>query len=494
MTGTTPAPSLERRLGSALLWLYITQYSGKLLVFASIAILARVLAPEDFALVALVLAMLVFADSLEVGVGSAIIYFDRAETERTASAAFTLHVATSIVATAAFWVGAPVLADLWGDDQLTWIVRILSLHLVLRALGQTHENLLRRDLDFRSRMVPEFVSGLLKGTGSVALALAGAGVWSLVIGQLLGSTARTALLWAMVPFRPRLDFGRDGKARRLLGYGAPLLVSAIISNVATNVDYLVVGNVLGLTALGFYVIAYRIPQLIFNEALAQIHIALFPYYSRSREEGGDTASRYLLTVRLVALVIAPVLVILTVLAGPTIRVVFGPGWEEAAAILPGLAVGCAFFSIGGLSGDLFKAQGRPYILTVMVAALVVVWVPALLVVAPHGTVAVAWTFAACAGLWAAGYWTWARALLGAGYAAHARAVVPAVVAGAAAAGVAHLVGLTLPDVAALAVGIPLVVGVWLAVATGLSPEVRAMVTGIRRRAARAVVTGDVGAA
>jgi O-antigen/teichoic acid export membrane protein len=488
------SPGLERRLGSALMWLYITAYSGKLLVFASVAILARVLTPEDFALVAIVLAMLVFADGLEVGVGSAIIYFDREEVERTRDAAFTLHVLTSMVAVVGFWLTAPLLADVSGDDRLEWIIRLLSLHLLLRALGQTHENLLRRDLDFRSRMVPEFFSGLLKGVSSIVLALGGAGVWALVFGQLIGSFVRTTLLWVMVPFRPRFDLGRDGKARRLLGYGAPLLLSGLIANVATNIDYLVVGNVLGLTALGYYTIAYRIPRLVFAETLSQLHVALFPFYSRSREEGADTGALYLASVRVVGLVVAPIVVVLTVLAGPTIAVFFGDGWSQAALIMPGLAIGSAILSVGGLSGDLFKAQGRPLVLPAMVLVFLTGWLPALIVLTPRGADVVSWAFAGSAALWCAGYWTCARRFLATGYLAHLRALGPALLAIALAVPLAAGIDAALPDAAALALGVPVVFAVGGGVAYLLSDEVRRIVRVVRRRGRPAPAPADVGVA
>lgn len=479
---TPPQPRLERRLGSALLWLYVTQYSGKLLVFVSVAILARLLSPDDFALVAIALALIVFVDSLEVGVGSALIYLDRGDARDSANTAFTLHLLTAIVAAAGFNIAAPWVADLFGEPRLEWIVRLMSLNLVLRALGQTHENLLRRELDFRSRLVPELGSGMTKGLSSVGLALGGAGVWALVFGQLLGSLVRTILLWVKVPFRPRLDIGRGGRAKRLLSYGLPLMGGAIIESVAINADYLVIGNVLGVTVLGFYVIAYRIPQLVFEEALGQIHHALFPFYSRSREDGGDTGGRYFTTVRLVSLVTVPLVVPLTVLAEPAVRVVFGTEWGPSADILPGLAIGATLLSVGGLSGDLFKAQGRQYVVPLMTLAFACLWIPALILIAPYGAPAVAWAYAAGGVLWTAGYWTCARRMLGTGYRFHVRAVTPALAAGACAVAVSFAVRLLIGGPASLFIGVALILVTWVAVGVALSPEARGLMDAARRRA------------
>lgn len=485
MSEAESPPKLERRLGSALLWLYITQYSGKLLVFVSVAILARLLTPDDFALVAISLALIVFIDSLEVGVGSALIYYDRGEARDAANTAFTLHLLMAVVAAAAFAIAAPGIAGLYGDDRLEWVIRLLALNLVLRALGQTHENLLRRDLEFRKRLVPELGSGMSKGISSVVLALAGAGVWALVVGQLIGSAVRAVLLWVKVPFRPRFDIGRGGRAKRLLAYGLPLLANAVLASIAMNADYLVIGGVLGVTALGFYVIAYRIPQLVFEEAFGQIHHALFPYYSRSREEGQDTGTRYFMTVRIVSLLAVPFLIPLTVLAEPAIRVVFGPRWDESAAILPGLALGGALLAIGGLSGDLFKAQGRQHILPMMSLAFVVTWIPLLIYIAPRGTESVAWAWAATSLAWLVGYWFCARRVLGIGLRVHVRAVTPALISGAIAASAALVALHTLPGTAALLIGTGAVGILWVATIPALDADARRLVLGFLRRRASA---------
>lgn len=483
MSSAEDPPRLERRLGSALGWLYITRYSGKLLVFLSVVILARLLSPDDFALVAIALALIVMVDTLEVGVGSALIYFDRAEAEASASTAFTLHLLVNAVAAAVFVATAPLIADLYDDQRLVWVMRLLALNLVLRALGQTHENLLKRDLEFRKRLVPELGSGMSKGVASVALAFGGAGVWALVVGQLIGSAVRSALLWMKVPFRPRFDLGRGGRARRLLAYGLPLLIHAIIGTAALNADYLIIGSAVGVTALGFYVIAQRIPQLIFQDAFAQIHHALFPFYSRSREAGEDTEGRYFVTVRLVSLLLVPFLVPLTILAGPAIAVVFGPQWEASAPILPGLALGGALIAMCGLSGDLFKAAGRQGVLPWLTVGYAVVWIPTLLLIAPYGTVTVAWTWAGACLAWGLSYWLIARRVLGISLAFHLRAVTPAVIAGAGASAAAWLALVTLPETAALFLGTAGAGVVWAVLAMATAPQARAPARMLRRRLA-----------
>jgi PST family polysaccharide transporter len=486
--GPEAAPAAAKgRLGSALFWLYLSSYGGKLLVFVSVLILARVLSPQDFALVALVLAILAFIDIVDVGVGGALIWLDRDEAERSRSVVFTLNIVVVSALIVVLNLLAPWIAQLAnGDPRTTDVLRLLSLSVFVRALGQTHDALLARDLDFRRRLVPDLIGGLVKGGASVILALTGAGVWSLVFGQLAGTLARTLLLWLCVPFRPRLEFGLDGRARRLMAYGGPVIATAIIANGAASIDYILVGKYLGLLALGYYVIAFRLPELIVLQALANIHTVLFPYYSRAREEGARLDLRYLTTLRIASLVVAPIPAMLTALATPVVLVVFGSQWEPAAGVMPGIALGMTLLVIGGIPGDLFKAQGKPWIQLILASAYLCAWIPGIVVLAPHGIDAVAWLFAALAALQGIGSWAFATRVLGQSWRLQWAAIAPAAAAGTIAGAVAYLATLSLGPLAALLVGVPIL---WLAYGgcvLALDPQTRALARRLVRRSAPVV--------
>lgn len=475
MSGATETPPAKGRLGSALFWLYLSSYGGKLLVFVSVLILARVLSPEDFALVALVLAILAFIDIVDVGVGGALIWLDRDEAERSRSVVFTLNLVVVSALIVVLNLLAPWIADLaHGDPRTTDVLRLLSLSVLVRALGQTHDALLARDLDFRRRLVPDLLGGLVKGGASVVLALAGAGVWSLVFGQLAGTTVRTVLLWVFVPFRPRIEFGFDGRARRLMQYGAPVIATAIIANGAASIDYILVGKYLGLLALGFYVIAFRLPELIILQALANIHTVLFPFYARAREDGDALDARYLTTLRIAALVVAPIPAALTALSLPIILVVFGSTWEPAAGVMPGIAIGMALLVIGGIPGDLFKAQGKPWIQLILASAYLALWIPGIVVLAPYGIDEVAWLFAALAALQGIGSWAFATRVLGQSWKGQGAAIAPALAGATIAGAVAYLTTLSLAAPAALLIGLPVLGVVYAFCVVALDPPSRAL--------------------
>lgn len=465
---------LGRRLRSALVWLYAAQYSGKLLFFVATLILARLLVPSDFALVALVLALIAFLGTSDLGIGQALIWLDRKEAEACRSPVFTLHLIGATALAGLINLLAPLVGTIIEDGRAELAIRLLAIQLILGALGTTHENLLRRELDFRRRFWPDFGGGLVKGVVAVTLALAGAGVWSLVAGQLVGTAARTAFLWAVVPFRPRLSLDFGGRARKLLGFGIPLSLDIILFQLVINVDYVIIGQMIGLTALGYYVIAFRIPELVLHGTLNTLSAAIFPYYARARELGDDVRTRYLGTLRVTALVAAPFVAAIAGLAAPLILLLFGDQWGPAAALMPGLALLLAVDSLAGLAGDIYKAYGRTWLLAGLEGARLILLVPGL-ILAAHlgGIVAVAWFQAGYMGVVALAKLAVASRVLRMPFWPQLGALAPALAAGTAAGLAGFALTRTMAPLPGVFIGLPVVFLVFGVLCWLLVPEVRA---------------------
>lgn len=480
--------SLQRRLRSGLIWGFAGRYTGKLMVFLATLVLARVLGPEDFALVALALAILLFLDVANLGVGSTLIWMDKEEADRSRSAAFTLHLTTTIVVVAAIWVFAGPLAAVLSDDpRAPWVIRLLSLSLVLGAAGYIQYTVLERDMDFRRAFRADLAGGLAKGVVSVILALAGGGVWSLVIGQLAGAAITSVALCMIVRFRPRFDLGRGGTAKRLLGYGWHFVVIGLLSSVILNSDYVIVGKVLGLTALGYYVIAFRIPELVLRGVLSTAFTIFFPYYARARELGDDMSGRYIQTLGVVCMVGAPMTAILCGLSTPLIVTLFGAKWEPAAILMPAIAIYGLLDVLGGIAGDIYKATGRPGILTSIGSVRAVVLVAGLSAAAHISIVWVAWFQVALVVAVAVASFTIASRLIpDASLALHGKALAPGLIGGTVAALAGLATGAALPTLAALLVGVPVVLAVYGAFLMTFVPSLRTLVTSAWRRGLRQV--------
>src|SRR5262245_15679419 len=230
--------------------------SQKGLVFISTLVLARLLDPADFGVVAFALAITAYLSRLvDGGMNAALVQRRDANDPRVYSTVFWLANGSALVLFAVCWVIAPYVADLGGNPDITSVFRALAAVFVIASLGAARVALLQHSLSFKKLAVPQVVGGLGKGIISIALAFAGAGVWSLVGGQLAGALIGLIVLWIVSPWRPHLVVDRR-HLRSLLAFGFGVTAVGVVAEGVINVDYLIVGARLGETALGFYYLAF----------------------------------------------------------------------------------------------------------------------------------------------------------------------------------------------------------------------------------------------
>lgn len=369
-------------------WNYSAFALGKALVFLSTILLARLLVPQDFGLVALGLMVLGFLETLgDLGVGPALIY--RAEDpERASSVAFGINVVMGSVLTAGVVLGAPLAADFFREPRLVPVLQVLALSVLLTALRNVHASRLNKELAFRRRFVPEIARTAAKGVGSVVLAWLGFGVWSLVWGQLAGEVTATLLYWWAARWRPRLAFDRT-IARALLGYGGQIVLLKIIAATLSNIDYLIIGRRLDAVALGFYVMAFRIPELVIVSLCRIASQVLFPAYARLQSDAAALRRGYLKTMRYMALITVPVGVGTAIVASDFVNLFYTSRWAPSIPVMQVLALYSTLQALSFNVGDIYKAIGRPSILSSLGAARLVVAVPVLWFAASHGILGVA---------------------------------------------------------------------------------------------------------
>jgi len=406
-TGLAPRRRLEFRAVAGFFWNYGGFLGGRIAFFVATLILARLLAPDDFGLVAFALAFLAYVHNVTShGIGETLVYRTDANDVSLASTAYWLAVGSAVVLTAVFWLSAPAIASFSSESStMTWVLRVLSLQLVITALASTHAYLLRHSLDFRRIFVVEQAGGLFKGGVSVALAFAAAGVWSLVVGQLAGALASAVALWLVSGFRPKLVFDRS-HAASTLRVGSAFMGLAILGEAARNIDFVIVGTRLGLTELGFYVLAFRLPELAVLAIFEAVWNVLFPFYSRLRELGrSEESSRqelvrgYRQTIRLGALFAFPLAAVVAALALPLVLTLYGERWRPSAIPLALIAVWAGLTAVNGMAGTVLKSIGRPGVLLRNSFVYLAVLLPSLWFAADFGIAAVAGAHVAAQVLW-----------------------------------------------------------------------------------------------
>ncbi|HEU0294088.1 MAG TPA: lipopolysaccharide biosynthesis protein [Anaerolineales bacterium] len=376
-------------------WVYIAFFSGKLVVFLTTILLARLLSKSDFGVVGYAVAVIGFLDVVkDLGVGAALIYHND---ERVIPTAFWLNISTGLSFFLLAWFGAPFVGLFFNDSRAIWVTRVLALSFPLNAIASIQETLLIKDLAFNQKFIPDFARAISKGVLSIGLAFAGFGPWSIILGQLGGLIVSGVILWRMIPWRLTFEFSRTW-AGSLLRYGLPLVSMNVISVFVLNVDYLLVGRYLGAEALGVYTLAFRVPELTILQLCNIVAQVVFPVFAKIKDDADALGKGFLKTAQYVALITVPVGLGMALLSEPFVLLLFGKKWVEVVPVMRAISIYSVLISLGYNAGDVYKAQGRPGILTRLSILQAFILVPALLwaVMMMKDIVIVGWTQVAVA--------------------------------------------------------------------------------------------------
>jgi len=355
---------ITHRIKRGILWVAVSTVSVRLLRIIATLVLAKLLVPADFGLVAGAnLALDALQLFQEMGFGSALIYRKR-EVEEAADTTFFLVIFSALAFYAVAYGGAPLAAQLvrQPDPRLAPVLRVLALNLVIASFGRVPLVLLAKELDFRRRLVPDVLPSLAYVVVAVLLALSGFQVWSLVYGRLLSSVLRVILAWWVTGWRPRYRFV-PRLARELFGYGKHIIASQVLIFGITNIDDAFVLRMCGLGAEGVYDLAYRTSNLPATQITGLVNQVMFPAFAKLQDDLVNFRRTYFQALRYVSLLAIPVAVGTMLFAPDLIALIDAEKWAEAVLPLQLLGIYGLLRAVAGNMGNVFKGGGKPNWLT-----------------------------------------------------------------------------------------------------------------------------------
>ena len=354
----TDDPGFASALKRGTLWSALDVLVGRGGQFLLGVFIARILAPRDFGVFAVALVVHAVVLSVgELGVSAALIRDVEDTRARTAPTVATIALVTSALLGLLMAVTSGGVAGLLGTPKAAAPIAVMAINLPLLGLAAVPAALLRRDFRLDRVFVADTANLVLSGTFVVIFALAGWGPMALAWSWVIGQTATTVLLLAYRPGRFWPGWNTS-EAKRLLAFGVPLAGANIVAYSVLNVDYVIVGRVLGATMLGFYVLAFNMsgwPMNVFGQVVRSVSL---PSFSRLQRHGESMPDRFADGLRLVASISFPVCFVLGALARPLIETVYGERWSLAASALVGLALLGAARIVIELTGDFLITLGR----------------------------------------------------------------------------------------------------------------------------------------
>lgn len=338
-------------------------------------ILARLLTPTDFGVVATAMIAISFAQMFwDAGLSKALVQTDKAPEDAT-HVVFWTNVGLGLVIYAILYVTAPWLAAFFNSPETGPVLRVLGLQIVIASLSSVQQALFVRELDFRRLFWVKLITAFVPGIIAIPLAFYGYGVWALVIGSLAGQTLNLVLLWRFSQWRPRLQYDRH-LARGMFGFGIWVLAESLGAWLIMWGDNLIVGRFLGIDELGVYRTGWMLVTIIFGLVLNPFLPVLYPTFSRMQNDLPSLKANFHKINRVIISLSLPMGIGLLLLGPEIAHVLFGSQWYGLGLVLSlmGLASGLAW-SVG-INTELYRAMGRPDINTVLMIVTIVLYMPA----------------------------------------------------------------------------------------------------------------------
>lgn len=339
-------------------WLLMGSLGGQVLQFAFGVVLARLLLPADFGLLVTVQIFTgVVGMIASGGMGEAIVQAKTAE-EKDYQTVFTMQFAVGVLVYLGFFLIAPWFARWFGHPVYEELLRVSALSFLIRPFSGNAGVRLRRAMRFKETAIIGFISMVVSGGLSMAMAWYGLGVWSLVVSGLIGAILSALLLSLRAPWRPALRYNRDS-ARRLGAYGSKNVLNELLVYSRVQTPNFIITKTLGPTTVGLYNKADSLADMPLRLLGGSTYQTVFRALSKIQDSNLDQ-SRYLYfrTLTLLAFYTFPIYLALAFVADPFVVGVYGSKWQAAAWPLALLCLAAPFRMVELVSGALIAARNR----------------------------------------------------------------------------------------------------------------------------------------
>ncbi len=365
---------MRREIATGAAWMVLFRLIDRSLGIISTAILARLLLPADFGLVAMAMSIIGLIE-LATAFSFEIALIQKAKPERVHyDTAFTLNVLLAVggaVVTAALAYPAAAFYD---EARLVPVMFAIGGAWLISGFENIGTVNFRRNMDFGSEFRFLAYKRVISFTVAIVAAVTLRSYWALVIGMVMGRMAGVILSYLLEPFRPRLSLVAS---RQLFSFSGWMLVTNIAGAVISKIPQFFVGRIFGAQTLGAYTVGSEIAQLAHTELVAPINRAMIPGYSRLADDLDAFRRTCIDSAAAILLLVLPASVGIAVLAGPIVRVLLGEQWNEAVPVIQVLAFSGAVNAIVSNNHAAYVALGRPHLSAFILLSRVAVLIPLL---------------------------------------------------------------------------------------------------------------------
>ncbi len=349
--------NLKSKTKKGLLWSSIERFGTQGIGFLFTIIIARILSPDDYGVIAMPMVFLALAQVfIDSGFSNALVR-KQDLTEEDLSTAFYFNVIVGVVCYIALFFCSPLIADFYETPILTDLLKVTALATLFNPLCTVQQAILTKKIDFKTQAKVSLAGAVVSGVGALIMAYYGLGVWSLVFQQVGAALVRVILLWALSDWRPKTGWSKES-FKYLWGYGSKLLASGLLDTTYNNIFPIVIGKFFTSAQLGNYTRAQQFTQLPSSTLTSVLQRVTFPVLSEIQDDDERLKNSYRKFLKLSAFVIFPLMLGLAAVADPLIRVLLTDKWEGCILLLQLLCFSMMWYPIHAINLNLLQVKGR----------------------------------------------------------------------------------------------------------------------------------------
>lgn len=350
--------NIRQKAIRGVIWSAAQRYGDRAISFVVMLVLARLLSPTAFGLVALALVFISFAQIfIDQGFGDAVVQSPQVD-QTLLNTAFWTNITTGLLVMIISISFSQTIADFYKEPQLKQIIRWLSISFVFSALSSVQEAILRRKLNFRSLAIRSLIATFVSGIIAVGLAALGAGVWSLVVKTIMFSFISILVLWGISNWRPGFSTSMDS-FKRLYSYGINIVGAHFVDFFSRRSGDLLIGFYLGTTLLGYYSLAYALLIVVTEILVVVPNAVIFPAFSHIKNDKLRLQSSVYETTQIISTISIPFFACIIILAPDIVHLLYGSQWNESVPVVQVLMLVGIVHSAFYFFGSLLKAVGKP---------------------------------------------------------------------------------------------------------------------------------------
>lgn len=350
--------NLQQKAFTGLIWSVIQNSGTQIFSLIIFLLLARLLTPETFGLIALANVFLAFMRIfLDQGFAKALIQRETIEPEHL-DAAFWSQVICGVLLTTVTFFGANIVAGIFDQPKLIPVLQSLSSIFVINSFTRVHDALLCREFTFKVIALRSLLATIISGVVGIAMAFTGYGVWSLVTLNITAELVSLIVIWGTVDWRPKFQFSFK-HFKDLYSFGMYLFAFKFIKFFDKRADNLLIGYFLGEVALGYYAIAYRILEMMTKLLVKTVDKVALPTFSRLQTEPERFRQLFYNTTQFTSLIAFPTYLGVAILGTELIVTLFGEQWIPAIGVMQILAFEGILLAVSLFHKSVFISMGKP---------------------------------------------------------------------------------------------------------------------------------------